>query len=218
MITALFTTVLDFLLMTWIFWPIILTLPLVAYYNVTDSVKEEESEFLAGFLIAAIVGALVYKFPALRGYFDGWRACLVVFGGYIAAGFLLSLYKWLSVLWDFRKQDVRNKIEECRIDYSVAEEKYKTKKESGERFNPEPDSVEDRVENLFKKCNVEKNEDGTFTVFPNWKQYPIGIWWVYWPFFLLELPFDFVKRVMERLFNWLRHFYNGIAKSFAVKA
>jgi len=210
---TIITTILDFLLMTWIFWPIILTLPFIAYYNVVSAVKDNDSEVFAGFLIAAIGGALAYKFPALRGYFDGWHACFVVLGGNVAGGFLLSLYKWFSVLWDFRKADVKGRIEACRSAYDTDVEK------NSSRGYSTP-SVKDRIEGLiiFKKCNVEENEDKTFTVFPNWKQYPIGTWWVYWPFFLLELPLDFVKRIMENLFNWLRHFYNGIAKSFAVKA
>ena len=208
---ALFTTVLDFLLMTWIFWPIILTLPFVAFYNVFSAVKDDESEVFAGFVIAAIVGILAYKFPTVRGYFEGWRAWSVVLGGYVATGFLLSLYKWFVVLWDFRKQDVKAYINAAKADHQTSEEKVA---KSG--FGSSS-SVEDILENKFTKCVVEE-ENGVYSVYPNWKKYPIGTWWVYWPFFLLELPFDFVKRIMERLFNWLRHFYNGIAKSFAVKA
>lgn len=216
MITIL-TTVLDFLLMTWVFWPIILILPLAAYYNVTTAVKEEETEVFAGVLIAGIVGALAYKFPAIRGFFDGWKAVAIVLGGYVVAGFLLSLYKWLVVLWDFRKLDVKGRVEACRNAHAAADEAaLKKRSETSYMSNP---SVESRVKELdvFEKCVVETSND-TFMIYPNWKKYPIGTWWVYWPFFLLELPFDFVKRIMENLFNWLKHFYNGIAQKFAVNA
>lgn len=205
---TLITSLLDFLFMTWVFWPIILTLPFVAYYNVVSAVKDDESEVFAGFVIATIVGILAYKFPAVRGYFDGWRAWSVVLGGYVAAGFLLSLYKWFVVLWDFRKLNVKETIEKCKKEAKDAED-------SGNRYCP---SVESRLKDYsdFQKCIVESSE-GTYTIYPNWKKYPISIWWTYWPFFLLEIPFDFIKRIMENLFNWLRHFYNSIAKSFAVK-
>ena len=111
---AFFTTVLDFLLLTWVFWPIILALPLVAYYNVTVAVKNGYTEVFAGLLIGAVIGILSYRFPSFRGYFDGWRAFVVVIGGYVVVGFLLSLYKWLSVLWDFRKSDVKKKVEDIK--------------------------------------------------------------------------------------------------------
>jgi hypothetical protein len=208
---TIITAILDFLFMTWVFWPIILVLPFVAYYNVTNAVKDNECEVFAGVLIAGIVGILAYKYPAVRGYFDGWRAWAVVLGGYVAAGFLLSLYKWLVVLWDFRKGDIKGDIAQCKREYNNEYERNFAKGYS-------VTSMADRVERAFPKCNTTANEDGTFTVFPNWKKYPIGTWWTYWPFFLLELPFDFVKRIMENLFNWLRHFYNSIAQRFSVRA
>lgn len=205
---TIITAVLDFLLMTWIFWPIIVVLPFVAFYNVFSAVKEDEVEVFAGAVIAAIVGILAYKFPVVRGYFDGWRAWCVILGGYVSAGFLLSLYKWLVVLWDFRKADVKGRIQSCRNSYNAEMEKGRSSY---------IDSVKQRIQNLFEKCVVEENNDNTFSVFPNWRKYPIGLWWVYWPFFLLELPFDFVKRIAESLFQWLRHFYNSVAKKFAVR-
>jgi hypothetical protein len=213
---TIITAILDFLLMTWVFWPIILTLPFVAYYNVVSAVKDDESEIFSGFLIAAIVGILAYKFPAFRGYFDGWRAVAVVAGGYVAAGFLLSLYKWFVVLWDFRKADPKSVVESCRKEYAHREEERETGKLSGSYYNiPVKERIKERPE--FNKCIVETSDD-TFMIYPNWKKYPIGTWWVYWPFFLLELPFDFIKRVMENVFKWLKHFYNGIAQKFAVTA
>ena len=212
MITII-TAILNFLFLTWVFWPLAILSPIIAFgmvANLTDKAdrygcfKHEVWSPVPGFFIAFFVAALAWHFPFLRGYFDGWRAIATVLGGYVIVGFFMSFYKWIVVLVEFYK-------ERENIIARITEVKKSA-------LSSTHHSCEEMIESEYKFCNVEKREDDTYIVYPNWKKYPIEIWWCYWPFFIVQIPFDIVKDFIERAFNWIKGFYNSIAKKFSINA
>ncbi len=204
----------DFILLTWFFWPLAILFPLGAYFSLRDSVKKEESPILPGFLIALAGTILAYRYPWFREIVTSWKSIAWLVGSYVTAGFVLALYKWFVILWDFRKTDFKAHVDDAKLGL---------KNNPRASFLDESHYESDRVLSLLRrstsldKFNIQYNDDATYSFYPNWKQYPIGSWWVYWPFFLFEIPFDVLTRLITNLFNWFRYLFNGIARKFAVK-
>ena len=207
-------TVLNFLFLTWVFWPIVLGILLVAFGKIVYSVREHDFAVFPAFLIATTGAAIAYRYPSIRPYFFTWQGVGIVFGAYVVAGFLVSLYKWMAVLIDFKKLDVSSAIAKVRVDED--KEYLRLKQKHGNDYEYTRDVLSE-VQGYFSNCVVKESADGKISVYPNWKKHPIGTWWSYWPFFALELPFDFVKQIGERLLSLMRHFYNGIAEKFVAE-
>lgn len=204
-------SVLDFLFLSWFFYPVIVILPIICYAIVFKTSEENEFPVEPSFLLIPVIGALLWRFPSLRGLFADWHVYLYVVGGYVLAGFLLSLYKWIMVLVDFRKPNVKIMIGCCRSDIET-------------RYSHNHNAAKDqqvaeqlRRDYQFKNCLVTVNPDRSITIYPDRHKYPIATWWVYWPFFLLSVVFDPLKRVIEKLTEWTKTFYESIARRFSVK-
>lgn len=191
---------LDILFLTWTFWPIVVGLPLICYGVVSSLEAKDESEAWPTLLIILAGAATLYRYPALR--LTEWQTWAYAVGGYVLIGFLLTLYKWVMVLVDFRKSDVAKDIAETRTAYSSPK---KAAASLGSLYR-------------YKKCLVEVNDaDGTISVRPNWHSYPLATWATYWPFFAFSVILDPIKRGIEHAIGWLKSFFDGIARRFAVK-
>jgi hypothetical protein len=188
-------------LFAWTFWPIVVLLPIIAYMAVQTAAKEDSGSFAAIFLMSVVVGLLTYKYQWIRDLFTSWTSIAYVIGGYVLAGFLVSLYKWFMVLFDFKKlkEEVRAEITKLKNSGTLGDELNRV------------------LSNHYAKCYVDVDDNNVVTIYPNWKEHPIGVWWVYWPFFILSVVFDPLKRIIENLYERLKDFYNFIAKQFSVK-
>jgi hypothetical protein len=206
----LLISILDFLLLGFFFYPLVVGLLLLAY-AVTASLEKEKEWGVGPLLLLTLTGgALLYHFPILRS--TDWSVWAGVTGGYMAVGFMVSLYKWVDVLIAFRKRPVAADIVEAK------EEEYRCSPQ-----NHAAARLKDAANRLtgyrepYCDCVADCNDDGTITLRPDWRKHPIAAWATYWPFFALSIPFDWLKRGIERITNWLRQFWDGIARRFSVR-
>jgi hypothetical protein len=204
--------VLDLLFLSWLFWPILFGVPILCWIFITSAVKDEEFTIGAALLMLLVLFANFwrYSYPSLA-VLTTWHFWVTGLTVYLGAGFVISTYKWFMVIMNLRK-DLQNKV------------LISTHKNDIQHHHPDWDGeeiaravvrvIEDK--SYYSKLKVEA--DGLqVLVFPNWKKYPIGTWWVYWPFFLLEVVFDPIQRVVEKVVDFLKDYYHYIAKYFAVK-
>jgi hypothetical protein len=201
--------VLDLLFISWFFWPVAFGLPVICYFVIASSFKEDKYTHVPEFLLAIVIGAVLWRYPDLRHYATDWHNWAYVIGGYAVAGFLMSLYKWLRVIGSFRSQDVKGTIARIRSEVNTVY-----------HMNHEEARAAEATQQLrrkFDKCKVVLNDDKTISIWPDRSEYSISSWWVYWPFFLLELPFELVGDICRACYNTIRRLYDGIAQSFSVK-
>lgn len=194
-------TILDYLLLGWLFWPVAIVPLLIAY----ALVNADDSDCAVGALIlsAVALGACLYRYPEFRAFAFTWSGAAWLVGGYVVAGGILSLWKWVNVLMDFKRK---------------APEALKKVKR--------PDAPSEIAENLgrsifgYGKSHYVVSGDGLngdSVYYPNYKVFPIATWWVYWPFFTLSVVFDPINRLIRRVYDLLKGVYERMARTVAVK-
>ena len=51
----------------------------------------------------------------------------------------------------------------------------------------------------------------------NWRKFPVGIWWTYWPCFVCSIAIEFGEKLVRWLMERMRYFYENLAMRFRVK-
>src|ERR1035438_3413468 len=99
---AILTSILAFLIETWAFWILSPVLLFVTYSALTSRRRGAfpVSPILA---YAVLLAAIGYKYPALRHYALTWTGGGILVGGYVVAGFVVSLLKWVVSLLEFMR-------------------------------------------------------------------------------------------------------------------
>lgn len=204
------TWVLDLLFLSWFFWPVIAFFPVICYFVVIDGFKDSEWRTAPAILLSIVALAVVWRFDSLKPYAKDWHWWAIAFGTYMGAGFCMTLYKWMRVIIAFRKQDIKSSIQRVRENVDKTQ-----------HMNHEParnNEVVRELKMMFPKTVVTcDSSDRSITIWPDRNAYSLSLWWCYWPFFLLEIPFELVGDLVTGLLRFLRGFYNGLAKSFSVK-
>lgn len=187
---------LDLALLSWVFWPLEFLLFLLLYATVKPTSRDDAEDFRGpGIVILVLILAAVW-------YRCGWPTWTHLFEGiglYIVAGFFLSLYKYWWVLHDFKRDAPAVLL----------------------HFTPtihSPDACIKLCSNLSLPMGSVNYDVSRGIYIINWKEFPIAIWWIYWPCFVLSVVFDPLERVIRELMRWMRRFYAKLAEEFSVKA
>ena len=223
------TSVIDFLVLTWLFWPLLVLIPIVCYFMVLDAVRHEHYPLMPELLLAAVIAAVVYHFPVLHLYAFSWQVWALAVPVYIVAGFGIAFYKWMAVIHDFRASGPAAIIASTRADVWQEAVKANRVKWTGPELVKEVSSRLDRywdrkavIEVPPSRCPDQLTQAEfsavALRVYPNWKKHPIATWWVYWPFFALSVVFDPIERFIRQLTAWLKGVFNGVARKFSVSA
>lgn len=93
---------LDWLFLGWVFWPMFIIFSFWSYGSVRKS--KHEFAFFPLILIAVMGFAAVWRWPVLKTLFSSWELIALAVGAYIVAGFIVSLYKYIAELHDFKKE------------------------------------------------------------------------------------------------------------------
>lgn len=213
---ATLEAILNFLFLTsWLFWAEVGIIPLVCYFLIDGAVKDDEFPTLPLFLIAAVGFGVAWKYPSVWQFFTTWTNWLIAFGGYIVAGFIVATVKWLIVLNDFRNGNITETIASAKKSRDRDIGAYV---ESGGKGNPElfVKSLKEYLSYTETKNLIVSEENGKIKAYPNWKKYPIGSWWNYWPFFALSTVFSRINKLIEFIYTLFRHYWESLAAKFSV--
>lgn len=206
------TAILSGLFLTGVFWLIVPSLFLISYLLVcgdSDPTDLNEIPLIPAFLLSVAIYGVSFKYALITSWAGlGWF--LLVYGG---VGFLVSVYKWTEVLLKFPKKDIAEKIFEAKTKFR------------GKSTDTDVDlkNFQAHMECAAgcwydaKRCKVECSEGYNVSVYPDWKQHPIASWWVYWPLFSLSIPFEWGRKLVNKLTKLLKDFWNNLAKRFAAK-
>jgi hypothetical protein len=187
---------LDFLLLGWFFWPIDLVLLFIVYSCVKPKGHVAWNDIEPGGLFFGTLLLAVAWFH--------WRPAFTVsllysalkwLGVYIGAGFLVSLYKYWSLLTDFR--DAAPLLLEKRP-YAY-------------------DSAYDLCSDLEYPSGYVDFDKNTGVFKIDWKSVPLLVWWTYWPCFTVSLILDPIQRGIKWLFERMRSFYDALATKYSVR-
>jgi len=193
-------TILAFLTLWWVFWPIVTILTLITYFAVSKN-KDDDFESGALALLALTIVGLTHYFGAW--FLFTWPTVLYTVGGYVAIGVVIMGYKWLTLLSDFR-----------------------TKAKEFLKSIPEGGSVAEKAQRLDShvfgsygrhvKVDTVDGPDSRAFYYLNWRTFPLANWVVFWPFFSLSVVLDPILRVTRRVIKWCGEIFEAIAKKFAV--
>lgn len=219
-----FYYVLDFLAFSWIFWPLLGFLFFWPFVVLMHCIADDESEktlFYPIFPFLIAFSLFFYHFPHIRPNFLIWQTYVYGVGGYVLAGFLVSLYKWFMKLHDFRKMDKDGLWKEISSSLS---NRYGCKEMTPEEVKEELITQIKRnklkgsfYEPPYSKYKVDLDQNDQLRIYPNWKKYPLSMWWTYWPFYMFEVVLDPIRRFINSVVDLLKEFYNKIAQHFSVK-
>lgn len=93
------TGALEFLILGWLFWPITVVFIFWAYFNLRD---KDDFIFSPLFLLTATIAMIVYRYEPLKLFLSDWHNIAYAFAGYIIAGFVVAILKWLILIAKFR--------------------------------------------------------------------------------------------------------------------
>jgi hypothetical protein len=197
----------DWLLIDWVFWPVEVIFFAVLYYALPKNRKSEyeAADQFSGaglFWTVAILGFLWWKWREL----PTWQHALEGLLAYAAIGFFISLYRYWVVLVEFKDEapDLLAKNAHRGFDTNDgSKDKENTTKWLCVEFGYYRESV---------KWNA---ADKAYVI--NWRAFPVGIWWTYWPCFLFSSIFEFAEKIQKALMNLMRHFYENLAHRFRVQ-
>jgi hypothetical protein len=183
---AFLVTALNFIFLSWIFWPIFIIFSFCSY----NLVKSSKHEFAwAPLILIGVVGfGAVWRWPILKVMFTSWQLIGLAIGAYIVAGFIVSLYKYIAELHDFKKdapEHIARGVMGCDLESQM-------------------DLPRDSVK-----------QDGA-KVYLNWKAFPHALWWTYWPLFVFSVILDPLTRFIDWAIGFLKTFYQSLAKKFSV--
>ena len=206
-----------FLLTAWLFWPVVSLMALVAIVVLAEGLANDEANFRPAplALLVLVAAGLAFHFDWVHQYLGDWRAWTYGLGGYVLAGFLVSMYKWTMKALDFRRDQsvtIKNLILTTREQVEKDEPLLSKEKQANEVAR-----IINRRD-YHGKTVASVNTDGTISVCLNSESFPIASWWTYWPYFLLSVVLDPIHRLVMRLLNWLRDVYHRIARFFSVNA
>jgi hypothetical protein len=206
------TAILAWAFLTFAFWLIVPGLFLTSYIIVcgdSDPTDLNEIPLIPAFLLSVAIYGISFKYALITSWAGlGWFLL-----AYAGIGFAVSVYKWVEVLVKFPKKDISEKIEEAKAKFRA-------------KFTDPDANSKDFRRNMeyaagcwydAKRCKVECNESQHVSVYPDWKQHPIAAWWVYWPLFSLSIPFEWGRKIVNKLTKLLKDFWNNLAKQFAAK-
>lgn len=195
---------LEYLFLGWAFWVL---LPLFALFSWLTLADTNEARVWPAFWSVLILGAVFYRYPAFMPHGWGWAWSALL---YVAAGFSVSLTKWLWVLIDFRKLPVAEDIANAK---AVADRK----NPQNHSFARCGDAAHDlHYRDRYRHCSVET--DGvTIMITPDWRKHPVANWLAYWPFFACSLILDPLSRLASRTVKALKRVYQTMAEQFTVK-
>lgn len=193
------TSILTFMLLGWFFWPLTAVLVLWTYCLVRG--EDDDFSYWATLFMGAVIASVIYRYDHIRVWI--WNAehatwCIVA---YIAVGFLIAVHKWTNHLMAFKSAG---------------------RKEVADIAKRHPDwekGSTDFIRSLRSALSLKGDsvyyspEKGYYL---NWREFPIGNWWAYWPFFILSVVFDPIRRACRWTVNRLKKFWEGLAKYFAV--
>lgn len=189
----MFESLLSFLFLGWFFWPLSIGLLLGAYAVVKDA-----DEFPTGslFLLGSVLGFCLYRYPELRDVLFSIKGAAYSVGGYILAGGVVSLWKWVTVLLDFRR-DAPEHLKKVNVN------------------QPPGDRAKCLSRFIYGSGrDLVKESAGSF--YPDYRRFPIATWWTYWPLFLFQVILDPITRAIRRFVNFFRDIYEAVAKRFSV--
>lgn len=199
----------DLLFATWFFYVWLVGFSLWTFIAAAVVLDKDNDDFHygIGFLFGAVLLAAGWHWKDFGGWLADWSHLPYVVGGYVIIGFLVALYKWTMVLFDFRRSNPAALIAKARTN-SYASAYHASRK--------------DHIEAAFKdKCVVTQHggdeATATYSVYPNWRRHPIASWWAYWPVFAFSVVFDPIERAIRAAFNALRRFWDWMGSLVAVK-
>lgn len=206
--------VLELLITWWIFYPIVVIGLLMCYKSLQDNIFDPRASSYSR-MYTLDVGpfvTLVLTVGLLAAYKFGlfaisWQWWLVGAAIYFVMGGIVSTYKWVQVILDFNKPesrvDVQKTIDRAKLEYPVESDR-------GMGFKS-------FIVTRHHCLKVEWCGDSSFSVYPDWEKFPLKLWWLYWPFFTLQVVFDPVQRFIGRCVRALRQFYDALARRWSVK-
>lgn len=183
-------TALNWLLFSWLIWPIIALGLFVPNYIVK---ADKDFAGIAFLPIGIAIGAAWWRWPAIFPH--TWGGAALAAGLYLAAGGVYSAFKYLQTLRAFKAQ-----AEEALKGCSGNEGDRKARLRSAFCYS--------------SGLSVRFDENGAQL---DWARLPIANWWIWFPYFLCGTAFDFVSNLGDRLVGAFKGFYQGLAKRFAVK-
>lgn len=198
MIASLILTILDFLILPWVFYILGSISVIVTYCFLNNDDHDVDFHWGAATLTALLVGLCAYRFEAFAHALASWPQGLYLIGGYILAGALVGGYKWLMILIDFRPK--ARKWLDAHTDYA-------------ERYPSKADALSRHVFGSGGKDRVIQSE-GSFHL--DHRAFPISNWITFWPLFIFSVVLDPVWRLTQRLLKWAGSLLERLSKAFSV--
>lgn len=189
--------ILTFLFIPYIFYGVVVCVLLFSYIVVKDA--RDDFSWFALFLFALLITGFGFYYPSVGAYIFTIKGAIITTISYIVAGAVVSMWKWMVILIDFRKEAplVVSKIKE--------------------NYTDEYPGIANRVSGeLYGYHGKVIKNDLTDKYYPNYKGFPIANWWIYWPLFVLQLIFDPIDRIIRHIYNQIKEVYNNVAKRFSV--
>jgi len=212
------TDILNIALMTWFFWVVFAAFLIWPLVLIVSVVCDDEAKFVLSPLVlfGVLIFVSTYHWPSLRPHVLDWHFWLRYTIGYVVVGFLVTTGKWYLTLKKFSRSNPAERITLARAQAQQKEEA----RESGGGRRMDARSIEDftqsALEQAFPRCKVNYGTGKANNIYPNWRKYPIAGWWMYWPFYLLQMPFEFLQELITTLVGKLKRYFEGIALRFAV--
>ena len=194
--------VVEWLVFSWAVFPIYAITAIWFSFLVSGADKENEASVMSKFLV--LVAALVTV--SRYGHFSdllNWRFDLFWVAVYLGVGFLVCMYKWFSLLHDFRHAAINVLAEHPGMTAHADTVK--------RRIHSRMGFYSDR----FADDRILVDTSGRYYI--DWTGFPICTWWLDWPYFLLSTIFDPIQRAIRSAVQRLRSFFHWTATLFSVK-
>lgn len=198
----MFSDILDLLLIGYVFWPVLFVFALLIY----ASIERGKSILCGNFFGVLFIAAVWAHYRTIPPFIN-----IVEFAGiYILVGFLVSLYKYFIILYDFRK-NAPAAITKIKKHYSPPTYRLNDK----EMITRVESDLSTELDLPYNSVEYDETTNSYHIKYNNCG--PIALWWIYWPCYLLSTIFDPIERFIKYIYEKIKGFYNNMAKWFGVK-